>query len=191
MSGPVIQPLAPPNHGFWDWTARVEFKKHELGGSFSVLIFLGEVPEDPKQWNVSPAYVGGVYAFVNSVTGRCANSGNQADAVQEGFVHLNTGISQHSGLGSLDPDAVEPYLAKALKWRVQKVFYFISFQVHLDAHYFYQSNGDVAQLESLEVVVIATPLSYPPGAMFPVPGQARRHNHITYGQPGGSRQPYV
>ena len=116
------QPLAPPNHGFWDWTARVEFKKHELGGSFCVLIFLGEVPQDPKQWHVSPYFVGAVHAFVNSVAGRCANCRNQADFVQEGFVHLDKGIVQHSGLGSLDPDVIEPYLAKALKWRVQKVF---------------------------------------------------------------------
>ena len=50
-----------------------------------------------------------------------------------------------------------------------------------------QSNGEVAKLESLEVAVIATPLSYPPGSIFPVPGQARRHNGITYGRPGGSR----
>ena len=60
-----------------------------------------------------------------------------------------------------------------------------SFVVYL---FFFQSNGTPAELESLEVAVIATPLSYPPGAMFPVPGQARRHNQITHGQPGGSRQ---
>jgi len=164
------QPLAPPNHGFYDWTARVEFKKHELGGSFCVLIFLGEVPQDPKQWHVSPNYVGAVHAFVNSVATQCANCRNQTNFVQEGFVHLDKGIAQHSGLGSLDPDVIEPYLAKALKWRVQK------------------SNGDVAQLQSLEVTVLSTPLSYPPGAMFPVPGQARRHNRLTHGQPGGCRQ---
>ena len=112
---------APPNRGVWDWTARIEFKKYELGSSFSVLLFLGPVPPNPEEWHVSPNYVGGQHAFVNSAAGHCANCRNQADLVQEGFVHLNNAIAQHSGLGSLEPDVVEPYLMDALKWRVQKV----------------------------------------------------------------------
>ena len=42
------------------------------------------------------------------------------------------------------------------------------------------------ELPSLEVTVkvtvIATPLSYPSGSMFPVPGQGNRHNRITHGR---------
>lgn len=49
-------------------------------------------------------------------------------------------------------------------------------------------DGAPAQLESLEVCIYATPLSYPPGAMFPVPGERHRHNSITHGRRGGSRQ---
>jgi len=161
--------LTPPNHGLFDWTARIEFKKYELGSSFSVLIFLGSVPEDPEQWLVSANFVGALHAFVNSKAGHCANCRNQGQLVQEGFVHLNQAIVQHSGLNSLDPDVVEPYLTKELHWRVQKV------------------DGEPADLRSLEVSVIATPLSYPPGAMFPVPGTPRRHGHITHGRTGGSR----
>jgi len=160
---------APPNHGMWEWTARVEFKKYELGTSFSVLIFLGQVPQNPREWRISPNYVGGHHAFVNSAAGSCANCSNQQDLVTEGFVHLNHAIVQHSGLGSLEPNVVEPYLTHNLHWKVQK------------------SNGEEAELQSLEVAVIATPLSYPPGAIFPVPGQAHRHNRITHGRNGGSR----
>ena len=36
--------------------------------------------------------------------------------------------------------------------------------------------------------VFATPLSYPPGATFAVPGQRERLNGITHGRAGGSRQ---
>ena len=46
----------------------------------------------------------------------------------------------------------------------------------------------MAELKSLEVSVLAIPLTYPPGAKFPVPGQPLRRNGITHGKPGGSRQ---
>ena len=113
---------AAPNHGMYDWTARVEFKKYELRSSFSVLIFIGEVPENPREWRSSPSYVGGHHAFVNSAASRCSNCTNQQDVIVEGFVHLSRAIAQHSGLPSLDPEVVVPYLTHNLHWRVQKVF---------------------------------------------------------------------
>jgi len=113
--------VTPPNQGLYDWTARVEFKKYEIGCSFSVLLFLGEVPQDPEEWLVCPNFVGAHHAFVNTAAEQCANCRRQADLVEEGFVHLNNGISQHSGLGSLDPEVVHPYLTQSLQWRVQKV----------------------------------------------------------------------
>ncbi|PPQ85895.1 hypothetical protein CVT25_015834 [Psilocybe cyanescens] len=157
----------PPNHGLYDWTARIECKKYELGTSFSILVFLGTVPEDPEQWLVDPHFVGAHHAFVNSKAGECANCRNQSDIVIEGFVHLNRAIVKHSGLNSLHPDVVVPYLTKELHYRV---------------------DGEVAELQSLEVFVVGTPLSYPPGAMFPVPGTPHRYGGITYGRPGGSRR---
>ncbi|KAF8148054.1 tyrosinase [Crassisporium funariophilum] len=166
---PEKQPTELLSQDLWDWTARIEFQKYELGCSFSVLLFLGQVPEDPEDWLVSPNFIGAHHAFVNSTAGQCANCRNQGNLVGEGFVHLDNGISLHSGLTSLDPSVVEPYLTEALHWRVQK------------------ADGSPAELESLEVAVFATPLSYPPGSMFPVPGQARRHNRITHGRSGGSR----
>ena len=117
----VQQSTAAPNHGVYDWTARVEFKKYELGSSFSVLIFIGQVPENPREWRVSPSFVGSHHAFVNSAASHCANCTNQQDLVVEGFVHLNRAIAQHSGLPSLDPEVVEPYLTQNLHWRVLKV----------------------------------------------------------------------
>jgi tyrosinase len=121
------QPSAAPDRGLWEWTARVEFKKYELGTSFSVLIFLGQVPEDPRGLRTSPNFVGGHHAFVNSAANTCANCVNQRDLVIEGFVHLNHGIVRHSGLGSLEPNVIIPYLTDNLHWVVQKVSLFISF----------------------------------------------------------------
>ena len=111
----------PPNHGLYEWTARIECKKFELSSSYSVLIFLGQVPDDPKEWQVSPNLVGSHYAFVNSAAEECENCRNKADLVIEGFVHLNHGIVSHSGLHSLEPNVVAPYLTNNLHWRVLKV----------------------------------------------------------------------
>lgn len=111
----------PSNRGLYEWTARIEFKKYELGCSLAVLLFLGEVPDDPEEWQVSPNYVGGHHAFVNGSASQCSNCRSQADVVIEGFVHLNRGILTHSRLNSLEPSVVEPYLKENLHWRVQKV----------------------------------------------------------------------
>ncbi|KAF9044148.1 tyrosinase [Panaeolus papilionaceus] len=163
--------VAAPNCGLWDWTARVEFKKYELGTSFSVLLFLGSVPEDTDEWLVSDNFVGGHHAFVNSAAGHCANCRNSSNIVEEGFVHLDKALVDLSGLHSLNPDEVVPYLTENLQWRVLK------------------TDGEIAELESLEVCVTGTPLSYPPGAMFPVPGESQRYDVITRGRTGGSRHP--
>lgn len=104
-----------------DWTARIRFKKYELGRSFSVLIFLGQVPDDPSQWRASPSFVGVHAAFVNSAAGQCANCRDQEDVVVEGFVHLDTAIAKQSGDSSYEPGVVIPYLKDNLRWRVQTV----------------------------------------------------------------------
>ncbi|CAA7270513.1 unnamed protein product [Cyclocybe aegerita] len=127
------------------------------------------IPEDPEDWLCSDNFVGAHHAFVNSSAGRCANCRGQGDLVEEGFVHLDNAIAQFSGLNSLEPSVVEPYLTQALQWRVQKI------------------DGTPVELDSLEVAVLCTSLSYPPGAMFPVPGEPRRYNGITHGRLGGSR----
>ncbi|GAW02360.1 tyrosinase [Lentinula edodes] len=137
---------------FWEWTARVQVKKYEIGGSFKVLFFLGSVPSDPKEWATDPHFVGAFHGFVNSSAERCANCRRQQDVVLEGFVHLNEGIANISNLNSFDPIVVEPYLKENFHWRVQKV------------------SGEVVNLDaatSLEVVVVATRLELPPGEIFP------------------------
>ena len=117
------------NQDVWDWTVRIEYKMYELRTSFYVFIFLGEVPENSQDWHTSPSHVGSACAFVNKAAKHCANCTNHEDIVLEEFVHLDQGIARLSGLGSLQPHAIEPYLKDALKWRVKKVFvhFFIMF----------------------------------------------------------------
>ncbi|KAF7358740.1 Tyrosinase [Mycena sanguinolenta] len=158
-------------HKVWEWTARIQIKKYEVGGSFMVLLFLGSVPDDPKEWRFSPNFVGAHHVFANSVPDRCANCRAHRDAVVEGFVHLNEGINEHSGLHSLEPDVVVPYLKHDLHWRVQK------------------AGGEPVNLTdvpSLEVAVFATPLTFPPDSDFPVPGERQQHHDITRGRQGGA-----
>ena len=104
-----------PNKTLYDWTARLTFDKYELGSSFGVLLFLGEVPNNPQQWEISPNLVGASYAYVD-------RRRNPPSGIEEGFVHLNRGILQHSGLSSFEIDVVVPYLTRALEWRVITVW---------------------------------------------------------------------
>lgn len=104
-----------------DWTTRIHFKKYELGVSCAVLIFLGKVPDDPKEWRTAPTYVGSHHSFVNSAASQCDNCRSQGEVSVEGFVHLNTYIAKKSGLHSYEPSEVIPYLKNNLHWRIQAV----------------------------------------------------------------------
>ena len=116
----------PPHQGqhptvIYDWAARIHAKKYELSHGYVVLIFLGEVPEDPLQWRACPSFVGAHVSFVNTDAEQCANCRDQAELEVEGFVHLNAGIAKRSGLSSYEPSVVAPYLRDNLHWRVQDV----------------------------------------------------------------------
>jgi Tyosinase C-terminal domain len=102
----------------YDWTVRIHVKKYELRKSFTVLIFVGPVPDDPSQWRKASSYVGSHSTFVNGSAVQCANCRAQADVVTEGFVHLNRALG---GLSSYEPQVVSPYLRENLHWRVQAV----------------------------------------------------------------------
>jgi len=151
------------------WTARIRFNQHELGGSFSVLLFLVDVPNDPEEYYTSPNYVGSFHAFVNNASENCANCRNQAGHPIEGYVQINDAIVKHAHEDSLDSAVVVPFLTKNLHWRVLKL------------------DGTVADLPSLEVVVLSAPLTLPPGAKFPVVGAPRHFHGITHGRSGGAR----
>lgn len=49
-----------------DWAVRIRVQKYEVEESFLVLVFLGDVPEDSKDWVTSKSFVGAHGAFVNT-----------------------------------------------------------------------------------------------------------------------------
>ncbi|KAJ8091668.1 hypothetical protein AAF712_005919 [Marasmius tenuissimus] len=161
-----------PSADVWEWTARIRVKKYEVGCSFAVPVFLGSVPDNSAEWLTCDHFVGAHHAFVNSSPDRCGNCRTQQNITLEGFVHLNDAIVSMSGLNSLEPSVVEPYLTRELHWRAIK------------------NSGEVielSQLPSLEVTVIVTRLGLPPGSMFPVPEETRHCHGVTEGRPAGAR----
>ncbi|KAF8529966.1 hypothetical protein JB92DRAFT_3081218 [Gautieria morchelliformis] len=152
-----------------EWTARVCSKQFEVGGSFSVLIFIGHVPENPSEWHESPSFAGSFDALANNTPEECANCRDHADMVISGYVHLNAHIFRQYDQATLHPEYVIPRLTNDLCWRVLK------------------ADGTAAELPSLEVVIMATPLTLPVGAILPVAGEPVHHHGVTRGKSGGSR----
>ncbi|KAI9508872.1 photo-regulated tyrosinase [Russula earlei] len=165
-----------PPSSIYDWTARIHAKKYELGDGYMVLIFLGNVPEDPALWCTSTSFVGVHVAFVNSEVEQCANCREQAEIVIEGFVHLNSAIAKVSGLSSYDPSVVGPYLRENLHWRVQAAD---------------RSPIDLERLPSLEITAVSNVLTHEPGSLFPISRHREFHHHITHGRLGGARRAHA
>lgn len=118
--------VVPEASRYYDWTVRVNVDQYAVGTSFSVLLFLGPVLPDPETWQIGECdtFVGGVSAFVNCSSELCENCKRQRDEgiIIEGFIHLNRSIARMAPeLGTLEPDAVKPWLKERLRWRVQKV----------------------------------------------------------------------
>jgi tyrosinase len=114
------------------WTARVRCNHHDIQGSFSILLFVGDVPEDPKKWRRAPTYAGSNDIFLMGAEAKqhCANCrGSDAPAPAplisyvEGYIHLNDALKR-AKLPSLESDVVAPYLQKNLHWRVKKASLF-------------------------------------------------------------------
>ncbi|PIL22740.1 hypothetical protein GSI_15433 [Ganoderma sinense ZZ0214-1] len=157
----------------WLWSTRVRVKESEVGRSFQVLIFLGSVPENPREWIRATSYVGSVSAFVSGTAGQRGGESYgqvQTDAVTEGYVHLNPALAKN--VGRTDPNNVRPYLKDNLDWRIQL------------------ADGTPIPLErlpSLEVVVVAVQLEMRDGEL-PIPvGEPVLHRDITSGRLGGAR----
>jgi len=104
------------------WSVHVSCNKHELFGSYSVVLLLGHVPEDPRKWEVCPSYVG-----VHSIYTSRPNSDQQFEhqrnnpIIVKGAIPLNHVLVRHPELESLEPDVVVPYLTKNLHWRIATV----------------------------------------------------------------------
>ena len=98
----------------FDWTVRIQSSVGALNSSYTVLLFIGPIPEDAGDYHVSSSYVGSHSVWTSALM-------HDDAAVAESFVHLNDALSQRSGLSSTDPEVVEPFLTQNIGWRVVKV----------------------------------------------------------------------
>jgi tyrosinase len=169
-----------------EWTVRIRCKKFEVGGNFSVLLFLkdSEDPEDPEvpdvpplpanpnKWFFAPTFIGAFDTFVNDTPEECTNCQEHAQDIISGFVHINESITKNRYAGTLDPVVVEPFLTKRLNWRVLKAD---GTEVDISSSF-----------TSLVVDVMATPLTRRVGVPFPEAGEPVIFDGITRGKPGGS-----
>jgi len=108
---------------FYDWTVQVQSKQFELHASYSITLFLGEVPIDTNGWPTSKNFAGTHTAFVNNAPQDCKNCEKHKDLITEGYVHLNQAIEKHRK-GSrpfFKPNVIKDYLTKNLQWRVLRV----------------------------------------------------------------------
>ena len=130
LSVQAPHPAAPSPHGNTpgtltalqrlDWFIRVRVKKFQLGQSFTILFFLGSVPDDVAQWRTSPHLIGSHSEFVNSDPEHCANCKENINIITEGFIDLDDSL-ERLGHGNDTEEAIEKYIQDEIHWRIQKV----------------------------------------------------------------------
>ncbi|KAH9484704.1 Tyrosinase [Psilocybe cubensis] len=156
-----------------EWSVRVECEKYEVGGSFSLYVFMSkEVPSNHTEWLFHPSFAGTFDVFANPNPEKCANCTAHADQTIKGFIHINKKYLERSKKKTLDPEVVIPYLKEHISWGVIK------------------ANGEVADIKkftTLNVTVICTPLTFSDGAKYPTEGRPKVYPEITRGRVGGHR----
>ncbi|XXG94702.1 ammonium transporter Amt1 [Hypoxylon texense] len=103
-----------------EWIANVRVSKQAMGGSFSVHLFLGEVPSDPTSWPVASNLVGTLGIFAHR--GKHGMShGMSVDRKVAGTIPMTSALMQMASLGevpSLHAEDVVPFLQSNLEFRI-------------------------------------------------------------------------
>ncbi|PNH54179.1 hypothetical protein VD0002_g2154 [Verticillium dahliae] len=112
---PRVPPLELERGAYTEWLANVRVINGALNGSFSVLFFLGSVPQDVVSWKASSNLVGtmGVFAMPRMGSG----SGNHISGTVPLTKALLRAIDQ-GFLGQLDQAEVTKYLQDNLQFRI-------------------------------------------------------------------------
>lgn len=103
-----------------EWTCRIRATTADLRDIRSILIFVGEVPDDERELLNSPNYFGSFDPFVNELTTSCSNCAERAGTYIQGFVHMSSKLVERN-VNIHDTDATEVYLRDSLSWIIQKV----------------------------------------------------------------------
>ncbi|KAI0842135.1 Di-copper centre-containing protein [Hypoxylon sp. FL0890] len=102
-----------------EWIANIRVNKHAMRGSFSIHLFLEEVPSDPLSWAVASSLVGTLGIFAHRGV-----HGWKSDRKVAGTIPMTSALMHMVASGkvpSLHAEDVEPYLKSNLELRVSLV----------------------------------------------------------------------
>lgn len=105
------------NGSYREWTANIRVNKYALGSSFTIYLFLGDVPPESSSWELASNRAGSLGIFAGHPLTMRPPEGQ----LVSGTVPLTwalMGLIRSRALQSLDPDDAEAYLKHALRLRV-------------------------------------------------------------------------
>ncbi|KPM45160.1 hypothetical protein AK830_g1416 [Neonectria ditissima] len=122
----VLAAAAPSSKFSQEWYIDVVVERMAMNGSYTIFYIIGDVDgQSGQEWSSLPGFVGVSHIFTAPIEA-CDNCGRQQE--QAKLVTSTTPITSllldyaNAGqLGSMNPEDVEPFLVKNLKWRVQTV----------------------------------------------------------------------
>ncbi|KAJ6261721.1 Tyrosinase [Drechslerella dactyloides] len=98
---------------YYEWTTEIQVNHASLNGNVRVFIFLGDVPNQPNQWDTSKSFLGSFSVWTMK--------SNSHDAIVHGTVPLTSALLNKivsSEVENLKRETVTPYLLKNLKCKV-------------------------------------------------------------------------
>ncbi|KAL7629292.1 hypothetical protein AAE478_000812 [Parahypoxylon ruwenzoriense] len=102
-----------------EWVANIRVNKHAMGGTFSIHLFLGEVPSDPLSWPVASSLVGTLGIFSHK-----GKHDKAFDRKVGGTIPMTSALMYMVTAGkvlSLHAEDIEPFLKSNLELRVSLV----------------------------------------------------------------------
>jgi tyrosinase len=121
-----VEDLAP-NNKYLEWITNLKAKKHALGATFSVHVFLGPITqENPILWYTEENRVGAFAVLGQPLDTGCEKCQvDQANNMQvTAQIPLTVALVERylaNRIAGLTPDVVIPYLQENLHWRVTMV----------------------------------------------------------------------
>lgn len=109
------------NRPVQSWSVRIRIKPFEIDQSFSLVVFLNEVPKDPHTWLKSKDLVGSYQVFVAYLPKDCENCRSREKQPIEGFVHITSALQEQIKRLSLKTEDVAEFLEENLHLGLQRV----------------------------------------------------------------------
>jgi len=164
-----------PGGKYTEWVVNVRAQKHGLGQSYRVVVFLGDITDDPADWDNEFNCVGRVSILGRSPDTQCGKCrvDNAHGLMVSGSVPLTSALLQDivgGQISSLKPEDVEPHLRDQLKWKVTL---------------FTGEEKNVAEVPDLKVSVVSTEVTLGPDGVPQYSGEYVVYPDVTHGKPAG------